>query len=55
MTALPGRQATALRLVYSHELPYCEVAAWMGTTSADVQTLVADGLLRLGQMMRTDT
>lgn len=53
MTELPDRQAAALRLVYSHELPYSEVAAWLGTTAAEVHSLLADGLRRLGQLMQT--
>lgn len=44
---LPGRQASAVRLVYNHELPYAEAARWLGVATREVEALVADALQRL--------
>lgn len=44
---LSARQASAVRLIYNHELTYAEAAGWLGVATRDVEALVADALQRL--------
>ncbi|PZS13021.1 MAG: hypothetical protein DLM57_17735 [Pseudonocardiales bacterium] len=44
---LPARQASAVRLIYNHQLTYAEAAGWLGLATREVETLVADALQRL--------
>lgn len=41
---LPARQASAVRLIYNHELTYAEAAGWLGVATREVEALVADAL-----------
>lgn len=51
---LSDTHATALRLVYGHQLPQREVAAWMGLTASQVSTVLSEALLTLGTMLTYD-
>ncbi len=44
---LPARQASAVRLIYNHQLTYAEAAGWLGVATREVEALVADALQRL--------
>lgn len=46
--ALPDRQATAIRLVYTHGLPISEAAEWAGVSGRQMTILLADALRSIG-------
>jgi len=52
---LSARQASAVRLIYNHELSYAEAAGWHGVATRAVEALVADALQRLApHVLRSD-
>lgn len=51
---LPGRQASAVRLIYNHEPTYAEAAGWLGVATREVKALVADALQRLAPHVLRD-
>ena len=52
--ALPARQASALRLIYSHGLSSREAAGWLSIDLDAFHHLVADALQRLGVAIIND-
>ena len=53
LATLPDAQQSALRLVYTHGLPFSEAAAWLGLRREDFDTLISTALRRLGARLQS--
>lgn len=48
---LPDREASAIRLVYTHHVPLVEAAAWLGVGRQEMDCILSSGLRSLGEAL----